>query len=176
MLLCQRDNHAAGSLGVPMTTVSSLHHVPNVAGIADHVLIPTHPQADAPNVFAAGKLHFESVRGDAPGAVLGSHSLGEDELQVTIHRERKIKKLKEFRVRHSLDTLESRTREAVMIRHRHTAPCCACTEQGSLGLYPLLRSYWARTSSAEINRFFLKKLAIGDSQVHAVVHFEGPAP
>jgi len=77
MLLCQRDNHAAGSLGVLTATVSGLHHVSNVPGIADHVLIPAHPEADPSDLFAAGKLHFESVRRDTPGTAVGRHSLGE---------------------------------------------------------------------------------------------------
>ena len=135
MLFCQRDNHAASSLGVSTTTVSGLHHVPNVAGIADHVLIPTHPQADAPDVFAAGKLHCESVRGDTPRAALGRHSLGEHEPQVTIHREWKIKKFKTFRGWHSLDTTRARP-EAVLIRHRHTAraaPAPSVTHNGHPG-------------------------------------------
>src|SRR5215469_4659149 len=66
VLLRQRNNHAAGSFSVPMATMSGLHCVPNMAGIPDHILIPTHPQADVSGVFAAGKLHFESVCRDTP--------------------------------------------------------------------------------------------------------------
>ena len=114
MLLCQRDNHAAGSLGVLTATVSGLHHVSNVPGIADHVLIPAHPEADPSDLFAAGKLHFESVRRDTPGTAVGRHSLGEDELQIAIRRERRIKKFECFRRWHRPDARE---------KHREAALC-----------------------------------------------------
>ena len=70
----------------------------------------------------------------ASGTIM--RQLGEGELQVTIHREREIEKFKKFRRWHSLDAREQ-GREAVMIRHRHTARASPAPSEVSSGLISL---------------------------------------